>query len=249
MQKPKAIIFDVGGVLRYSSKGVHYATKKSFESVGLNFPFSVNSLWKLRGFEAANESGRAAKFLMVLLQKGKGLDEVLDSENPDDIIEEFLKEEVDEEKLEKIKKSYKEIFSSPEVADMIEVDASIKVSIERLKNAGFVLGISTNAMKSTIERDLKDIGLENFSAIVGQDDIKNKKPHPEGILLACEKLAVNPKETVYVGDAASDIAAAKAAGCISVALLCGMGTEKVLRAAKPDFVFADLKEMVENILG
>ncbi len=50
--KPKAIIFDVGGVLRYSSKALHHATKKAFENNKIGFQHLAEDLWKLRGFES-----------------------------------------------------------------------------------------------------------------------------------------------------------------------------------------------------
>jgi len=41
---------------------------------------------------------------------------------------------------------------------------------------------------------------------------------------------------------------AKQAGSISVALLCGMGTECHLRAAEPDHIFSSLKEFADCLV-
>jgi N-acetyl-D-muramate 6-phosphate phosphatase len=41
------------------------------------------------------------------------------------------------------------------------------------------------------------------------------KPHPHGLLLACETLKLNPERCMYVGDQGMDIQAAKAAGMTS----------------------------------
>ena len=72
--------------------------------------------------------------------------------------------------------------------------------------------------------------------------MKNKKPHPEGLLLIAKKLAVRPQEMLYIGDSAHDILAAKNAGCKSAAVLTGMGLKNVLGKEKPDFIFQDLNE-------
>lgn len=249
METPKAIIFDVGGVLRYSEIALHYSMKKAFENSGLQFPFSSGALWKMRGFESANSSYNTIKILMILLRDKKSLEEIMKLENAEELMEAMLRESVDDNLRRKIMEDYTKIFSSQEVEDMVEIYSGVKESIAALGGAKIILGISTNSTHAAVERDLKDVGLENFSVIICQEDVKNKKPHPEGILLACEKIGINPKETAYVGDAASDIAAAKTAGCISIALLCGMGTEKVLRAAKPDFVFKDVREMADYFFG
>lgn len=51
-----------------------------------------------------------------------------------------------------------------------------------------------------------------FLATVSYQDTVNHKPHPEPLLLAAQKLGVQPEESVYIGDVENDIKAAKAAG-------------------------------------
>jgi HAD superfamily hydrolase (TIGR01509 family) len=60
---------------------------------------------------------------------------------------------------------------------------------------------------------------KNFSAIVTVDDTGNlSKPHPHPLLLAADRLGVNPTECLYIGDQLFDIKAAHAAGmeCFAV---------------------------------
>ncbi len=52
-----------------------------------------------------------------------------------------------------------------------------------------------------------------FTVVIGGDDVQNKKPHPEPLLLVAEKLSLAPAELLFVGDSRNDIQAAKAAGC------------------------------------
>jgi phosphoglycolate phosphatase len=56
-----------------------------------------------------------------------------------------------------------------------------------------------------------------FTVVIGGDDVQNKKPHPEPLLLVAEKLGLAPAELLFVGDSRNDIQAAKAAGCCSSA--------------------------------
>ena len=52
-------------------------------------------------------------------------------------------------------------------------------------------------------------------------DVKISKPDPEGILLACRKLKVNPKNTIYLGDHPNDLKAAHSAGASFIGCLYG----------------------------
>ena len=77
----------------------------------------------------------------------------------------------------------------------------------------YLLGIVTNRVKEGIYKIPVLSRLKKYFQItVAYQDTKNHKPHPDPLLLACKKLGVNPDEAVYVGDAQSDIIAAKAAG-------------------------------------
>lgn len=53
------------------------------------------------------------------------------------------------------------------------------------------------------------------------DDAPKPKPSPETLLMACEQLAVDPQEVIYVGDAARDVEAGRAANMQTVVALFG----------------------------
>ncbi|MCW4011500.1 MAG: HAD family hydrolase [Candidatus Bathyarchaeota archaeon] len=86
-----------------------------------------------------------------------------------------------------------------------------------LKKAGFKLGIATNGVTKITEEMLAGLGLGDvFSMVVGADLVDRSKPAPDMILLACEKMGSSPKDTMYVGDQYTDMAAANDAGALSV---------------------------------
>ena len=77
----------------------------------------------------------------------------------------------------------------------------------------FSLAIVTSGSKSRVERDLKNNNIQNiFKVIITGDDIKNRKPHPEGLENALEKMNVNNEDAVYIGDAKDDLKMAQSAG-------------------------------------
>lgn len=75
------------------------------------------------------------------------------------------------------------------------------------------LAVATGASRRAAEIILGQTRLRGyFSVLVGGDEVPTPKPSPAGILLACRRLGVTPHEVVYVGDAPSDILAARHAG-------------------------------------
>ncbi len=79
------------------------------------------------------------------------------------------------------------------------------------------LAIITDSPRKLVMQNLSQLGLkEYFQIIIAQEDVMHRKPHPEGIKHALTYLAVEPYETVMIGDSAKDIQAAKNAGIDSI---------------------------------
>jgi HAD superfamily hydrolase (TIGR01509 family) len=75
------------------------------------------------------------------------------------------------------------------------------------------LAIVTSGSKSRVEKDINSNNIKSFfEIIITGDDIKNPKPHREGLELALEKLNLKSRDVVYVGDAKDDYKMAKSAG-------------------------------------
>ncbi len=80
--------------------------------------------------------------------------------------------------------------------------------------------IVTGRHSEDLEIVASHLGLgEYFSVAICDDHLSKSKPHPEGILLACQKLGLSPSEVLYVGDSKGDLDAARAAGAVAVAAL------------------------------
>ncbi len=111
-----------------------------------------------------------------------------------------------------------------EQLDNIRLYPGIKVMLGKLKSRGYKLGVVTSKLRDSIFEgkrigctyELKEVDIiDMFSVIVGLEDVKKHKPHPDGINLALSKLGSQPQETLFVGDSAADIEAAHNAGCWS----------------------------------
>ena len=93
----------------------------------------------------------------------------------------------------------------------------IRDLLTRLKDAGFILAIATNAPNVSAEDAIESVNLTGvFKTIIGADDVVNSKPSPDMILLACERCGCIPDEAVYVGDKPTDMEAGRRAGVLAV---------------------------------
>ena len=83
-------------------------------------------------------------------------------------------------------------------------------------------GIVTNKPARMTQPLLKALGIANRSAsTVSGDTIPQRKPDPAPLLLASRETGVTPEKMVYVGDAARDIEAGRAAGMFTIAAAYG----------------------------
>ncbi len=83
-------------------------------------------------------------------------------------------------------------------------------------------GIVTNKLTKHTKALLQTLQFEQRPAcVICGDTLPQSKPHPAPILYACELLQKKPENCLYVGDAATDVAASKAAGTRSLVALYG----------------------------
>ena len=79
-------------------------------------------------------------------------------------------------------------------------------------------GIVTNKPEKYTRLLLDKLGLlQRCQALVCPEQVRERKPNPESIFLACQLLNRQTERTVYIGDHLRDVQAAKAADVIAVA--------------------------------
>jgi HAD superfamily hydrolase (TIGR01509 family) len=123
-------------------------------------------------------------------------------------------------------------------------------ALERLRAAGLLEGLVTSGERERIEGELALHGLEGFfGAIVCGGEVPNRKPHPEALVVALERLGVAPAEAAYVGDSPEDVEMSQAAGVFAVGIPGGFPNQAALAASKPDLLARDLDEAVAALLA
>jgi len=94
--------------------------------------------------------------------------------------------------------------------------------LDHLEQTGLPWGIVTNKMSRFTEPLARVLGLsQRADCIISGDTTPERKPHPLPMLEACKRLARQPEQCVYVGDAAHDIAAGRRAGMATLAAVYG----------------------------
>jgi len=120
----------------------------------------------------------------------------------------------------------------------------VNSSFKKIKKRKIKIGIVTTKRRREALAILKGYKLP-YDTLVGNDDVKNRKPHPEPVFKACKKLKVKPKNCVFVGDTSFDMGAAKSAGCLAVGVLTGGGNRKNLKNSGADYIIKDLRGLIK----
>ena len=99
-----------------------------------------------------------------------------------------------------------------------------------LRKKGLGLGLATNRDRPW--EALAAVGLAPyFDSAAGALEVARGKPAPDMLQLVMERLEATPEQTIFIGDAPSDMAAAARAGLRGVGILAGGGSSEELLAA------------------
>ena len=129
------------------------------------------------------------------------------------------------------------IASYAAVADGSTVIETVRAAV-REAAARVPVAIVSAAYRAEIVPVVEAAGLATeLSAIVAADDVEHVKPHPEGYLLALDRLGVGASEAVAFEDTEAGIASAKAAGLTCLAV----------RGTLPDIRLHEADEIVDRI--
>ena len=85
--------------------------------------------------------------------------------------------------------------------------------LQALRDAGYAMAVASSTDIAKTRSHLEHAGLLDwFPVAIGGDMVKQTKPNPDIFLLAAEKLGVDPKDCIVVGDTPADVLAGTAAG-------------------------------------
>jgi len=108
--------------------------------------------------------------------------------------------------------------------------------------------IATSSRTAQIATSVAALGLDAEPMIVDASHVRHAKPEPDLLLLAAERLVVEPARCWYVGDATWDMVAAVAAGMIPIGVTAGAAVGRgALLGAGAAVVIGTLLELAESL--
>lgn len=118
-------------------------------------------------------------------------------------------------------------------------------TVLELARRGYRLGIVSSGSHARVSREVKEHNLDAvFQAIVCNEHITNKKPHPEGLEQAMRLMDVESAACAYIGDAPEDIQMGKEVRVYTVGVRSRYPSSKKLAEACPDVQLEDITELL-----
>ncbi|MEE8442764.1 MAG: HAD family hydrolase [Dehalococcoidia bacterium] len=144
---------------------------------------------------------------------------------------------------------YLEFYQENHLA-MSRLFPGIYALLDRLAGHGCRLGLLSNKRRSLVNPELDATGLLlRFQASLFRDEGFPMKPDPAGLKWLLGELDVSSQETLYVGDAPSDVECARRAHVSSAAAQWGSVDVPALLAANPDYRWQRVEDGLAQLLG
>ena len=168
-------------------------------------------------------------------------DEELDSFFGPSLRQTFSRYSEDEQEIKAMIDYYREYNVSVH-DEFVTAFPGAKSLIRSLARKGYKIGVVSSKKTDLVEHGLELFGmLDKVRIVIGEEDVANPKPDPDGILKAMKIL--NSKKALYVGDGVGDIEAGKNAKIDTIGVLYSDRKDKIL-AAEPTYTIRNLSEIL-----
>jgi phosphoglycolate phosphatase/pyrophosphatase PpaX len=123
----------------------------------------------------------------------------------------------------------------------------VRELVAEIKRRGAICALVTGKASKSLDISLEKFGMTDaFDAI--ETGIAERPTKVEGIGRVLKKFSVAPEETLYVGDAPSDITAARELSChVASAAWASTAEAGALEKMNPGMVFYDVKTLTEYL--
>jgi HAD superfamily hydrolase (TIGR01549 family) len=146
----------------------------------------------------------------------------------------------------KAKEDYYNFYS--ENHHMADLYPGIKEILEYIKSKNVYLSIYTGKGRKAAAITLKKLEIfDYFDLMISGDEVKEHKPSPEGIELFINKFKIPKEKVLMIGDAPSDIKAARAAGVEVASVLWDSYSKEQVLKLNSDYIFNSVSELSEFI--
>lgn len=218
---PKAVLFDMDGVLYNSMPNHAVSWHKSMEHFGI--PMTEAEAYQYEGMRGVET---------IKLK-----------------VREVRHEEISDEEAQRMYDEKSRMFSTCPPAPIMEgvKELQEKIKADGLKIV-VVTGSGQHSLLNKLAHDFE--GLIRPELIVSAFDVKHGKPNPEPYLKGLEKAGVQPWEAIVVENAPLGVRAAVAANIFTIAVNTGPLPDQMLRDEGANLIFpkmTDLRDRWEQL--
>ncbi len=215
--KPKAIFFDMDGVLFDSMKNHANAWVEALKIIGL--PFTVK--------EAYMNEGRTGASTI------------------DGVYNHVLGRDATDTEKQKIYKLKSKIFEATGKAERIPFALELLQKVKAGGYEIFVVtGSGQPTLIDSLEKSFP--GIFQKEKMVTAFDVKFGKPHPEPYLMALKKSGLKPWEVIVVENAPLGVESSSAAGLFTIGVNTGPLDSSILSENGANVVFEGMKQLHDN---
>lgn len=208
------LIFDCDGVLADTERDGHRpAFNQTFAEFG--FPIEWSEEVYAVKLQIAGGKERMASDLTPEYLRSRGL-----ADDPD----------ARTDLLARMHKRKTEIYKEMVAAGKLPTRPGIRRIITEAQDAGWTLAVCSTSAEPSVRAILEQaVGTDRaarFDLVLAGDVVEHKKPAPDIYLLALERLAIGPEQTLVIEDSRNGLLAAAGAGLRSVMTVNGYTEEE-----------------------
>ncbi len=120
--------------------------------------------------------------------------------------------------------------------------------LTEIKSKGIKISVATGNNNKIMNFILKKYDLNKFLDYhICAEEVKKGKPNPEMLLKVLKFFKVKKKDLIYIGDSPHDVKMARNAGVKIGVVLTGVLDRKSAEKLKPDFIFEDVRGVLELV--
>ncbi len=125
----------------------------------------------------------------------------------------------------------------------------INEMLSNIKSAGFKTAIVTNKADFAAQDLCKRMFGKNIDLVVGSSNDRPNKPAPDGVFYALERLGSKIENTVFVGDADTDILTAKNAELVSIGVLWGFRDREIIEKEGAEYIVETVNDLEKLLIS
>ncbi len=159
------------------------------------------------------------------------------------LLRQALPASASEEEVQQVLALWNEIFAERGL-DQTAPYPQVNETLQVLAQKGAQLAVFSNKRDDHAKRTIMRYLPNTFRIVRGEGPDYPRKPNPTGLIKIMEEIGSLPKRTVYVGDSAGDVRAARNAGIFSVAVDYGYGTNGSINDDPADITIASFEQLL-----